>query len=309
MSILVIGEALVDFVPLHPGPLRLTEGFEVHSGGAPGNVATVASLLGGQVAFAGVVGDDEFGELLRHRFEQAGVDVSGLRMTDESLTGLCFITLDEHGERSFSHRGGDAAALLAPQDIHERQVSAARVVKFSVGSLRTAEGEAAIDRLTTLADTHGALICCDPGKAPPHWADPAVISERLSRMLRRCAVIKCALDETEMLTGEQDPHAAAQRLIEQGAELAIVTLGGEGALWRRAHDQGRVQTPPVEVVDTTGAGDAFMAALLVRLAADEVRPAALSAEVLDQHLRYACEIGAAAVTCRGAIAGIQRLTR
>ena len=301
--VLVLGEALVDFVPTHRGPLRDTRAFELHSGGAPGNVAIGCARLGAEVAFVAVVGDDEFGQFLRQGFEREGLDVRGLRHTAEQQTGLCFITLDPNGERRFSHRGGSPEALLNPEDVDAAVCAASHAVQFSAGSLRRAEGAAAILKAIEHA---GGMVCCDPGTTPRHWADPLVLAERLSVVLGRCHVVKCASDEAEGLTGVSDPREAARRLVAQGAQLGVVTRGPQGAVWARAHDEGEVPSPPVTVVDTTGAGDAFMAALVVGLASEGVLPARLPVERLEVHLRFACEIGAQAVTALGAVAGVPR---
>lgn len=302
--VLVVGEALVDFVPTHRGPLRDTRGFELHSGGAPGNVAVGCARLGAHAGFVGVVGEDEFGHFLRQAFEAEGVDVSSLRHTHEEQTGLCFITLDHNGERRFSHRGGSPESLLSADDVDAAACAASQAVQFSAGSLRRAEGAAAIWKAIEHA---GGLICCDPGTTPRHWADPLVLAERLSKVLGRCHVVKCASDEAEGLTGVAEPRAAARKLVEMGAQLGVVTRGAQGAVWARAHDEGELPSPPVTVVDTTGAGDAFMAALLVGLAGDGSLPAFMPVERLEKHLRFACEIGAQAVTARGAVAGVPRL--
>jgi fructokinase len=303
-DVLVIGEALVDFVPTHRGPLHESRGFELHTGGAPANVAIGCARLGARSAFIGVVGDDAFGRFLADGLGREGVDVSGMRLTFEDRTGLCFITLDPSGERSFTHRGGSPETLLSAPDVDVPVVAQARALQFSAGSLRKASGEAAIHRAI---DQCTGIVCCDPGTTPRHWVDPVVLAARLERVLKRCNVVKCSSDEVAELTGESDPLEGARVLVARGAELAVVTLGPHGALWQRADDGGHVPSPPVEVVDTTGAGDAFMAALLVRLSAEKQRPSQLPAQLLQDHVRFACEIGAYAVTALGAVAGVPRI--
>lgn len=306
LDLLVIGETLVDFVPLHRGLLREASGFELHGGGAPANVAIGAARLGARTGFLGVVGDDEFGWFLRQNLEREGVDVLGLRMAPGVQTGLCFITLDANGERSFLHRGGAAHTLFGPGDVQPDRVRPARSLCFSSGVMRTAEGAQAIGRLI---EGWTGLITSDPGTFPRSWGDPLAARERLLPALDRCHIVKCSAEETLFLTEEVDPRKAARRLVERGAELAVVTCGPRGAIFARAEDEGTVAAPPVEVVDTTGAGDAFMAALLSRLARETARPAELSVEALHTHLAFACAIGAAACTMRGAVTGVPRLAR
>ena len=301
LDVLVIGEALVDFVPLHRGPLREAVGFELHSGGAPANVAIGVCRLGGRAGLISVVGDDEFGACLLGALGREGVDVAGVHRLAGVATGLCFITLDRDGERSFLHRGGDPAVRMVAEHVDVAQAGAARVVKFSSGPLRTEGGAAAVGRL--IGASRG-LVAVDPGGGPKHWASAEVMAGRLAAVLPRCHVVKCSAAEAEAMSGEGAPLRAAAALVERGAELAVVTLGAAGAVWARRGEWGQVAAPRVEVVDTTGAGDAFMAALLFRLARDEARPGEIGGERLRGHLEFACAVGAGAVTRRGAIAGL-----
>jgi len=301
LDVLVLGEAIVDFVPLHRGPLREARGFELHSGGAPANVAIGVSRLGGAAGLVSVIGRDEFGAFLLDALEREAVDIRCVHALDDVQTALCFITLDGDGDRSFLARGGDPAVRLAAEHVDPTLAASARVVKFSSGPRRTPDGVEAVDRLLKHAT---GLVACDPGVCPEHWASPDVIAHRLDEALGRCHVVKCSEVEAAGLTGQTDPERAARRIVDRGAELAVITLGARGAAYARKDDRGTVPATPVDVVDTTGAGDAFMAALLLRLARDEVRPAALPPARLRDHLRHACAIGAAAVTRRGAIAGL-----
>lgn len=303
LDVLVIGEALVDFVPLHRGLLRETRGFELHSGGAPANVAIGVSRLGGRAGLVSVVGDDEFGAFLLASLRREGVDTTSVHCLDGVQTGLCFITLDRDGERSFLHRGGDPAARLAATHVDVAVAARARIVKFSSGPLRTPAGVQAVERMIQASR---GLVALDPGGCPEHWASPAVVAGRVKALLPRCDIVKCAEAEARDLTGFAEPARAAAALVERGCGLAIVTLGADGALYARRGDAGRVEAPRVEVVDTTGAGDAFMAALMFRLARDPTPPTEIDAPRLVEHLHFACEVGARAVTRRGAIAGLPR---
>lgn len=301
LDVLVIGEAIVDFVPLHRGPLREARGFELHSGGAPANVAIGVNRLGGRAGLISVVGQDEFGAFLQGTLQREGVDTRCVHALADVQTALCFITLDAEGERSFLHRGGDPAVRLAAVHVDPALAAAAKVVKFSSGPLRTEGGVAAVRRLVKHAT---GLIACDPGACPGHWASAETIAGRLAEALNSCHVVKASEVEARDITGETDPEKAARMMVGEGAELAVVTLGRHGAVYARRHDHGAVPAVPVDVVDTTGAGDAFMAALLVRLARDAVRPAELPRDRLEEHLAFACRIAAGAVTARGAIAGL-----
>ena len=112
MRVVCFGEALVDLLPDRRGRLRDCERFEVHSGGAPANVAVGLARLGVPASFVGVVGEDEFGHLLQRKLSAEGVDAR-LRFSSEAKTGMWFVALDARGERTFfAPSGADGADKL-----------------------------------------------------------------------------------------------------------------------------------------------------------------------------------------------------
>ena len=307
-DLLCVGEALVDFLPQERGPMRAVRHFAVTSGGAPANVAIGASRLGARVAFSGVVGADEFGHFLRGALESEGVDCGALRHTAERKTGLSFIALDESGERSFDFYGAPSAdMLLAPEDADA--APPARIVHAGSNTLLLPAGVEATRRFLARGRESGAVISLDPNLRLHRWAEPAALQRMLAEMCPGADVVKLAAEEAAFVTGRAAPEEAARALVESGVRLAVVTRGRHGAVWARAGDEGAVPAPAVEVVDATGAGDGFMAGLLVRLAGElrgGVRPEAVAAERLRDHLAFACSVGAAVVRALGAVAGLPR---
>ena len=297
IDLFILGEALVDFVPLHRGHLSHNTAFEIYSGGAPCNVAIGAARFGAKVAYSTVLGDDPFGQFLIDALKVEGVNIDGVRVTDEDETGLCFVTLDKNGERSFLHRGGHSSILLTKDDLPLHLVRKSQAMLFTIGSLRNEQGEEAV---RTAISTCPGVILCDPGICPGNWGHTTVVQKRLHQTLPLCNVVKCSSDECQFVTGESNPEDAANKLLSLGVELAVITLGPDGALWKRQHDSGHVPSPDVTVVDTTGAGDAFMAALCVSLS-KKGHPQDLSREAISQSIAEGCAAGALAVTHRGAV--------
>ena len=157
-----------------------------------------------------------------------------------------------------------------------------------------------------MVETEG-LVCCDPGGFPPSWGDENEIAERIRVIASRCNIFKCAADEGYRYFGIQDPAEAAVFIAHRGADLAIVTDGGNGAYLARGTQSGHVPAPTAAVVDTTGAGDAFMAGLLTSMTRDQLNPATASFSALEDAVAFACRVGSAAVTRRGAVTGIPRV--
>ncbi len=287
-DVLVLGEILVDLAPLRRGAFVEGIQFEARRGGAPANVAAGVAKRGGRAAMAGVVGDDPFGRLAVRSLEADGVDCGRVRRTPDARTGLCFIHLDESGERRFVYGGGDANAELGAEAL---PIPDARVVVFSRDGLRSERSTAMVDQLLATPATR----CFDPGGWPGHYGDPTAATRRLRERLPSCDVVKCSEEETPVVADETDPVRAARALVERGVGLALVTLGADGVVWARGDRSGRLPAPRVEVVDTTGAGDAFMAALTLGLARAGGIPEDLQALLLE-----ACAAGAEAVGRLGA---------
>ncbi len=307
-DLLCVGEALVDFLPQERGPMRAVRHFAVTSGGAPAKVAIGASRLGARVAFAGVVGDDEFGHFLRDSLEGEGIDCAALRHTRDRKTGLSFIALDESGERHFDFYGAPSAdMLLARSDA--LAAPPARIVHGGSNTLLLPEGVEATRLFLARGREAGAVISLDPNLRLHRWAEPAELQRMLAEMCPDADVVKLAAEEAAFVTGVADPLAAARALVERGTKLAIVTRGAAGAVWARASGGGEAEAPQVRVVDATGAGDGFMAGLLVRIAEElrgGVRPERIPAERLHAHMAFACRVGAAVVGHLGAVAGLPR---
>ena len=303
-DVLVIGEAFVDFLPRQSGDLADVDGFEMHGGGAPCNVARGVAKLGIKSAFISVLGDDDFSSFILNQLDGDGVSTKHIRRLEGGRTQLCFVTLDDSGDRRFTGRGPDASLSFGVQDIKPEAFEENQVLMLSCGSLRTRQGVYAVERGVQL--TSGWVVC-DPGTCPPEWCDPHLMRRRLWGVFTRCEIVKCADHETYWLTEHDDPLKAAQSFIDGGAKCAIVTLGAEGALWARKDEHGYVPTPDVLVQDTTGAGDAFMSGLIASLTTQSIAPSELSREEWERLVSFAAYVGAQAVTTLGAVHGIPKV--
>jgi fructokinase len=165
--------------------------------------------------------------------------------------------------------------------------------------------QAALHAAVRAAREHGTHVSFDPNLRPHLWEDPGALRALVQAVFPHCAVVKLAEDETELCLGQADPRCAAAALVELGVGLACITLGAQGALLQRGAEVLEVPAPRVEVVDTTGAGDGFVAGLLSRLAMLEAPLQAPSAQ-LREAATLACAVGARVCTRLGAVAGLPR---
>ncbi|MFD8299873.1 ribokinase [Streptomyces bauhiniae] len=287
-DLLVVGSANADLVvgvERRPGAGETVLGGDlaVHPGGKGANQAVAAARLGARTALLARVGDDGHGRLLRDSLRSAGVDTAAV-LTGGAPTGVALITVDPSGDNSIVVSPG-ANARLTEGDVRAELLGAARVVSAQLEI--PLETVAAVVR----ALPEGTRFVLNPSPPRPlpgdvlAACDPLVVNEHEARVL---------LGDGE--TGESgetgdDPAGWARRLLALGPRSVVVTLGAEGALVCDASGVRAVPSVAVAAVDTTGAGDAFTAALAWRLGAGEELPVAAA---------YAARVGAAAVTRRGA---------
>jgi len=304
-DVLCFGEALVDLLPDQRGRLRDCERFEVHSGGAPANVAVGLARLGVPTAFCGVVGDDEFGQLLARKLRDEGVDTR-LRFAAEARTGLWFVALDERGDRTFFSPGGldSADKTISRQDALAAPIPDARWLHCGSSCHIRPEGQRALKAAVQRAAAASVRISFDPNVRVHLWRNLGALRALCESVFPACTLVKLSEDECETCVGERMPEKAAERLRDMGVPIACITLGERGAIALRDGRWFRAEAPRVEVVDTTGAGDGFVAGLLSRL----VRDPEPSDDVLQTAIRLACEVGSQVCTRMGAVAGLPRLS-
>jgi fructokinase len=296
IDVVCFGEALVDLLPDRRGALRETARFEVHSGGAPANVAVGLARLGLSTAFVGVVGEDEFGHLLALKLRAEGIDVR-LRHSRAALTGVWFVALDENGDRSFFTPTGAASAdkLISMEELE--RIPDARVFHCGSSSHVLPEAGSALRAAVREAKRRGMIVSFDPNVRAHLWKDLRDLRALCDDVLPFCDIVKLADEELAPCLGLDDPSQALDALNSLGVKLGCVTQGPNGVLARRGAETLQVPAPRVEVVDTTGAGDGFVAGLLASNPLDGDLHAALTT---------ACAVGSRVCTRLGAVAGLPR---
>src|SRR5947209_2042525 len=184
MRVVCFGEALVDLLPDRRGKLRDCEKFEVHSGGAPANVAVGLARLGQSVSFVGVVGEDEFGRLLERKLAAEGVDAR-LRFTSEAKTGLWFVALDAAGERTFfAPTGADGADKLIDESDVARLPPSDWLHCGSSSHVKPAAQEA-LRKAVRL----GRRVSFDPNVRLHLWRDPRELRTLCEDVFPFCTVV------------------------------------------------------------------------------------------------------------------------
>ena len=266
-TVLTLGELLIDFVPDRSGiTLGEAERFLKAAGGAPANVAVGMARLGVDTGFLGKVGDDPFGRWLAGVLADEGVDVSQLHFDDGARTALAFVSLTAEGDRDFTfYRNPSADQLHRPDEIDADRVAEAAILHHGSISLIQEPSRSATLAAVDAARAAGRLVSYDPNLRLPLWRDASAARAGILDVWELANVIKISVEELEFLTGSPSLDAAVD-LLHDDLRLLAVTLGPDGVAWFTRHARGHVPGFRVRVADTTGAGDAFVAALLTALA-------------------------------------------
>ena len=290
-----LGDAVVDLLPEKPGHLMQCPG------GAPANVAVGIARLQGNSAFIGRVGADPFGEFMRQTLREENVDTRYMIADSQHRTSTVVVGLDVQGERSFTFMVRPSADLfLEPSDLPEFQ----RGEWLHCCSIALAAEPSRTATLTAMKQIRaaGGHVSFDLNLREDLWSDPALLHLVVNEALSHTDVAKFSDEELDFLCPGQEPAVSLPQLAKRfGIRLLLVTRGREGVI---ACYQGEIThhaTTPVDSVDTTGAGDAFVAGLLWVLATSGL-PADESK--LSICLDTAQRCGALATTAKGAMTAL-----
>ena len=299
MRILVAGEALIDFIPI-PGE---TGAYTAAPGGSPLNVALGLARLGVATGFLGRLSRDAFGDRLRDHLAANDVDV-GCVLAGDGPTTLAFVIVREDEEPAYAfYADGTADRMLLPDDLPPTLPE--EIEALHVGSYALAV-EPIGGALEVLGERERGrrILSLDPNVRPALAGDRATYVRRLEAWIERCDVIKLSRSDAAWCWPDRDATELATGWIEQGAGLVVVTGGAGPVVAFSPAARVEVAMNRVEVVDTVGAGDAFTAGLLCRLAEtdrlDRGALARLDREGLRDLVGFASRV--AALTCgrRGA---------
>ncbi|MBT0716828.1 aminoimidazole riboside kinase [Rosenbergiella epipactidis] len=291
----VLGDAVIDLLPESEGRLLQCPG------GAPANVAVGIARLGGNSAFIGRVGEDPFGKFLQNTLKKEQVSTDYMHFDAEQRTSTVVVGLDEEGERSFTFMVKPSADLfLVNQDLPGFQAEewlhcCSIALSREPSRATTLEAMARIRRA-------GGKVCFDPNIREDFWPNEQTLRDTLAQALTLADVIKLSEDELQFISGSHQLEQGIARVVEAyKPELLVITRGKEGVT---AFYQGNLsyhEAKPVVSVDTTGAGDAFVAGLLYGLS---TRGFPQSSAQLESVLALAQVCGALATTAKGAMTAL-----
>lgn len=266
-KILCIGEALIDMICTDKGkPLSAGENFLKKPGGAPTNVAAAIAALGGKVELAAKVGDDPFGKHLVDVMHSFGVGTEFMLKDKDSFTTFAFVSLMEDGERDFYfNRGADGQ--LSRQDVDGIDLNDFSIVHFgSATGFLPGPLQAAYQSLLDRAIQENKYISFDPNyRSLLFQKDRQSFIDQSWNFLKSSHFFKVSDEEALMLTGRSVIEDAAKDFLEKTNAVFAITLGKEGTLLGINGNTYNIGSIKINPVDTTGAGDAFVGAVLYQL--------------------------------------------
>lgn len=294
----VLGDAVIDLLP--EDNLRLLQ----CPGGAPANVAVGVARLAGNSGFIGCVGEDAFGDFMREVLNREGVDTAYLRQLEGQRTSTVLVSLDASGERQFTFMVRPSADLFL-QIEHLPPFQAGEGLHLCSIALSAEPSRSAALYAMRAIRQAGGWVSFDPNLRDDLWPDKALMMQLLDRAFHQADIIKLSQEELNTLSPGVSLRQAMTAFAQKyQPSLLLVTQGKEGVtLWHQQQLQ-HFSAPQVEVLDTTGAGDAFVAGLLAALA-QQASP--LAPDDLAAAIHQAQRCGALATTAKGAMTALPRV--
>ncbi len=295
-KLLSIGEMVIDFLPGDQEGVYIRK-----AGGAPANVAIAVARQGCEAAFCGMMGNDDFGRFLYQTLLDDQVEPVVKELTDEAITTMAFVSLDPHGDRSFTFaRKPGADMFLTPEHITPEALAAATVVH--AGSCSLSREPAADATVYALRSGHqlGKLVSFDVNYRNLMWNDDQQACARaVTDILPYVDILKISEEEADMLGGE---HSIPGLMEKMRISLVIETLGSAGARYYWNGTTGSVPALKAVCVDSCGAGDAFWGGFLAYLMKSGVTaPGHLNEALLRTAIEHGNIAGWLCVQTKGAI--------
>jgi fructokinase len=303
--VLCLGEVLFDCLADQLG-LKLEEvkSWTPYPGGAPANVACGLVKLGTPAGFIGAVGEDEPGNALVKLLQEIGVDTTGVQRHPTAPTRQVYVVRDLAGDRTFAGFGQYDTTEFADTHLQAKQLpeSLFQEADFLVlGTLELAypDTEQATHRALELAERYDLKIVLDVNWRPVFWQDANIARQKIQEIFKRVDFLKLSKEEAEWLFDTADPGAITYRL--SSVEGVLITDGENGCAYCLGENEGTLPSFSIPVVDTTGAGDSFLAGFIHQLGQHGINKLK-DAETAKRIVTYASAVGALTTIKPGAIA-------
>nr|WP_239125167.1 carbohydrate kinase [Leptolyngbya sp. CCY15150] len=303
--VLCLGEVLFDRIADQPG-LAVDEvvSWTPYPGGAPANVACALVKLGTAAGFVGCVGEDEPGQILVELLRTTGVNGVGIQRHGTAPTREVYVVRSLEGDRQFAGFGDRDTTVFADTRLQADLLpgalfDAAEILVLGTLELAYPTTRQAIDRALDFADDRFLKVMIDVNWRPMFWPDPRQAKSLIRQYLERADFLKLSDDEALWLFNTVEPAAIAHLLGH--VEGVLVTAGEKGCTYYLGDHEGKLPAFSLDVEDTTGAGDSFLAGFIHQLC-QRGMDALKDADQVRQMVTYASAVGALTTLRAGAIA-------
>ena len=301
-----IGEALIDFIPDRSGcSFDEVGAFSPKVGGAPANVCAAFSKLGGKSKMITQLGDDPFGHKIIGELKDVNVDTSCISLTDEANTALAFVSLEKDGGRTFSfYRKPSADMLYSAESVKEEYFDDVFALHFCSVDIGDFPMKQAHKKAIGIMREKGGIISFDPNLRFNLWNSTEALVGAVREFIPLSDIVKISDEELSYVTGADDIETGVKMLFGQGVKLVLYTCGKEGMFAFTKKARAHAISPKVDVVDTTGAGDASIGSFLWRLNDFDINYnniEEISEDMLKEALEFSTAFCTISVQHKGAI--------
>ncbi len=296
VDLLSMGEPMLEFNQLPRQPDGSQHYLEGH-GGDTSNAAIAAARQGASVGYITALGQDMPGDSFMALWAREGVDVSTVVRTDRWLTGVYFVTHDTQGHHFLHYRTNSAAAMYTAADLPKAAIAAARM--FYLSGISQGISNSACDAVFAAIDIarrNSVKVAYDTNYRPRLWPPRRAAAVMHAAMAQTDYALP-GIEDVTVLTGLTDPDAMLDFYLRLGPKVVVLKMGESGAYLATPEQRMRIPKHNVQVVDATGAGDAFCGSFLARI---------LAGDDPEQAARYASVAAALKCTGYGAVAPIPR---
>ncbi|MFC4596721.1 carbohydrate kinase family protein [Cohnella hongkongensis] len=295
IDLLTIGDLLVDMISADYDENVDCDTYNRYFGGSPSNIAMNVSKLGIRALVASTVGDDGLGKFLVKHLEEQGIDTRCIQQANHA-TSMVVVTKSKKTPVPIFYRDADYHLAYTPE--LDQALDSAKIVHFSCWPISMQPARGTMERVIEKARKQGAIIGFDPNYHPMIWAKGEDGVEYVKSIIRQVDIVKPSEVDAERLFGADSYENQLERFLELGAKLVVMTLGEDGALVSNGKETLKFKTMATEVIDTTGAGDAFWAGFYSSL---------VKGSTIREALQAGFAVSAFKLKYTGAVANLPRL--
>ncbi|MNS49937.1 5-dehydro-2-deoxygluconokinase [compost metagenome] len=251
---LAIGEILIDLISTEYDEEATSNTYQRYFGGSPSNIAMNAKKLGIRSVVASAIGDDGLGDFLMKKLQNAGMKTDCIQIVHEA-TSMVLLTKSQSTPIPIFYRGADYQLIYTPK--LEQYLKDSKLLHFSCWPLSRYPSRQTIERAIEMAKANNVLVCFDPNYHEMLWENGEDGVSYVKSIIAKSDILKPSEDDAERLFGSDIPERYIEKFLELGAKLVILTMGKKGAIVSNGSSVEKFPSLATEVIDTTGAGDAF----------------------------------------------------